>query len=151
MGRRPAEPGKSEEKRTEEPQNRRISNVEGRNSVDFIKKTERSDTTLRHSAVRHSTVLRFAFYILPSTFCGSTFDILRFAFNILPSTFCGSTFDILRFAVYILPLLSLFFKMTVAGSFALVRLSPRNPKPETRIPNSILFDSAQHPLYLLTN
>jgi len=117
---RPAEPGKSEEKRTEEPQNRRISNVEGRNSVDFIKKTERSDTTLRHSAVRHSTVLRFA--------------------------------------VYILPLLSLFFRMTVAGSFALVRLSPRNPKPETRIPqpetripNSILFDSAQHPLYLLTN
>jgi len=36
------------------------SNVEGRYSVYFIKKTERSETTLRHSAVRYSAVLRFA-------------------------------------------------------------------------------------------
>jgi hypothetical protein len=46
--------------------------------------------------------------------------------------------------------------MTVAGRFAWVLLSPRNPKPATRNPkprnpNSILFDSALHPLYLLTN
>ncbi|CAB1080354.1 hypothetical protein D1AOALGA4SA_8037 [Olavius algarvensis Delta 1 endosymbiont] len=37
----------------------------------YFKKTERSDSTLRHSAVRYST------------FCGSIFDILRFAFNVV--------------------------------------------------------------------
>ena len=56
------EPGNREKanRRTEEY---RMSNVEGRYSVDFIKKTERSDSSLRHStrlsssqaAVRHST------------------------------------------------------------------------------------------------
>ncbi len=80
-------------KRTVEPQNRRISNVEGRYSVyfiksplpplekggkqvwnfshtvHFIKKTERSDTTLRHSAVRHSTFYGSLF----PRFCGSLF------------------------------------------------------------------------------
>jgi hypothetical protein len=46
-----------------------MSNVEGRYSVYFIKKTEQSETTLRNStrlsssqaAVRYSAVLRFAF------------------------------------------------------------------------------------------
>ncbi len=31
-------------------------------SVYFIRKNERSETTLRYSAVHYSTVLRFAFY-----------------------------------------------------------------------------------------
>ena len=73
-----------------EPQNRRMSNIECRrkefyrfykipltpfrkggkqvwnlsHTVPFIKKIERSDTTLRHSAVHYSTVLRFAFHAL---------------------------------------------------------------------------------------
>jgi hypothetical protein len=38
-----------------------MSNVEGMYSVYFIKKTEQSETTLRHSAVRYSI------------FCGSLF------------------------------------------------------------------------------
>ena len=39
---------------------KRMSNVEGMYSGDFIKKTEQSETTLRNSAVRCSLVLRFA-------------------------------------------------------------------------------------------
>jgi hypothetical protein len=41
----------------------RIMNFEVRNFVDFsfLMKTERSDSTLRHSSVRYSAVLRFAF------------------------------------------------------------------------------------------
>ena len=39
----------------------RMSNVEGMYSVYFMKKTEQSETILRHSAVRYST------------FCGSLF------------------------------------------------------------------------------
>ena len=38
----------------------RMSNVEGMYSVYFIKKIELSETTLRHSAVHYSAVLRFA-------------------------------------------------------------------------------------------
>ncbi len=58
---------RKENRRTAEYQ---MSNVEGRNSacrellcrtVYFIKKTERSETTLRHSAVHYSSVLRFSF------------------------------------------------------------------------------------------
>ena len=48
-----------------------MSNIEVRYSVDFIKMTEQSETTLRHSAVRYST------------FCGSIFDILRFAIKVV--------------------------------------------------------------------
>ena len=42
---------------TSEPQNRRMSNIECRRKefCRFYKKTERSETTLRHSAVRYST------------------------------------------------------------------------------------------------
>ena len=37
-----------------------MSNIEVRYSVYYIKKTKRSETTLRNSAVRYSAVLRFA-------------------------------------------------------------------------------------------
>ena len=40
----------------------RIMNFEVRNSIDFfLEMTEQSDSTLQHSAVRYSAVLRFAF------------------------------------------------------------------------------------------
>jgi len=69
---------KKENRRTAEC---RMSNVEGRNSVYLIKWTERSDTTLRHSAVHYSMVLRFSF----PWFCGSLFpgSAVRFL------TLCG--------------------------------------------------------------
>jgi hypothetical protein len=40
------------------------SYVEGMHTVYFIKKTEQSETTLRHSAVHYSSVLRFSFHAL---------------------------------------------------------------------------------------
>jgi hypothetical protein len=40
-----------------------MSNVEGMQIADFIKKTEQSETTLRYSTVHYSAVLRFVFYL----------------------------------------------------------------------------------------